>query len=281
MTDISYSTAGFSDRDIDAALDAIAAAGFDHVEISASEPHVAVPPEGDALLAFSSRLEERGIAAGTVHAPMRKNVLGAPEAGWRAEKVEVLASYLRFAAAIGAMGVVIHPVPNPIFVPAPERPELPGLIADATRRSLDELVEVAADAGVCILLENLPYDCSYPFLNMSELRPLVDGYPTEALGLVVDTGHAWTSGCDPIEEIRTAGSRLRGTHLQDVDGDDPQDNHWVPGQGDLDWGGVRGALSEVAYTGLWTFEAIVGRRGESPDELARLTREVVGEWELG
>ena len=276
MVDISYSTAGFMDLDVHAALDAIAAAAFDHAEISAHQ--VAPPLAGDALLGFRSRLEERGIAAGTVHAPMRRNVLGAPEEGWRAEQVQVLASYLRFAGAIGAAGVVIHPVPNPIFVTDPERPELPGLIAAATRRSLDELVEVAAEAGVCILLENLPYACSYPFLNMSELRPLVDGYPAEALGLVVDTGHAWTRGCDPVEEILVAGSRLRGTHLQDVDGEDPQDNHWVPGQGDLDWDGIRAALSEVGYTRVWTFEAIVGRRGESPDDLARLTRKVADEW---
>ena len=278
MVDISYSTAGFNDRDIYAALDAIAAAGFGHAEISAH--HVSAPLVGAALRTFRSGLEERGIAAGTVHAPMRENVLGAPEEGWRAEKVQVLASYLRFAGAIGAQGVVIHPVPNPIFVPDPERPELPGVIAEATRRSLDELVVVAADAGVCILLENLPYDCSYPFLNMSELRPLVDEYPAAVLGLVVDTGHAWTIGNDPAEEIRTAGSRLRGTHLQDVDGEDPQDNHWVSGQGDLDWDSIRAALAEVEYLGLWTFEAIVGRRGESFDDLVRLTREVAAEWGL-
>ena len=84
-----------------------------------------------------------------------------------------------------------------------------------------------------------------------------------------------------IHEFVSLSNKRLGTHLQDVDGDDPQDNHWVPGQGDLDWGGLRGALSEVKYTGLWTFEAIVGRGGESPDELARLTREVVGEWGLG
>ena len=88
---------------------------------------------------------------------------------------------------------------------------------EATRRSLDELVPVANTTGVRMLLENLPYACHYPFLVMGELRPLVDAYPEAAVGLVVDTGHAWTSGNDPAAEIRTAGSRLWGTHLQDVD----------------------------------------------------------------
>jgi len=73
MTGFSYSTAGFVDRDIEAALDAIAAAGFKQSEICVQ------PPQGKELRGFRSRLESRGLARGTVHAPMRRNVLGAPE----------------------------------------------------------------------------------------------------------------------------------------------------------------------------------------------------------
>ena len=215
---------------------------------------------------------------GTVHAPMRENVLGAPEESWRREKMDVMTEYLHFAAVIEAKGMVIHPVPNPIFVPNPERSELWQIITDATRRSLDELVPVAQEVGVRMLLENLPYHCNYPFLHMSELRTLVDPYPEDAVGLVVDTGHAWTSGDDPASEIRTAGSRLWGTHLQDVDGQDPQDNHWIPGHGGLNWEEIRAALDTVGYAGLWTFEVIVPRNDETPDELARITREVAAEW---
>ena len=281
MSAISYSTIGFSDRDVEAALDAIAAVGFTHAEICGQEPHVGTVPQGQDLRDFRARLVSRGLVGGTVHAPLRRNVLGAPEEAWRREKVQVMSAYLRFTAAIGYTAMVIHPVPNPIFVPNPERPELPDLIADATRRSLDDLVPVARDTGVRMLLENLPYHCDYPFLTMDELRPLVDDYPEQAVGLAVDTGHAWTVGCDPIGQIRVAGTRLCGTHLQDVDGVDPQDNHWMPGQGDLDWTGIRAALDEIGYAGLWTFEVIVPRRGETPEELARLTRELAAEWGLG
>ena len=280
MRGSSYSTSGFGDRDVEAALDAIAAAGFKQAEICGQDPHVETPPQGRALDQFRARLESRGLAGGTVHAPMRQNVLGAPEEDWRRQKVEVLGAYLRFTAAIGYTAMVIHPVPNPIFVPDPERAELPGLMVDAARRSLDDLVPLAGAARVRMLLENLPYDCAYPLLTMDELRPLVDDYPEEAVGLVVDTGHAWTIGCDPAEQIRVAGSRLRGTHIQDVDGRDPQDNHWLPGQGDLDWPGIRGALEEIGYADLWTFEVIVPRCDESPEELARGSRQVATEWGL-
>lgn len=278
---IGYSTAGFTDRGLEAALRAIAAAGFEAVEVSSQAPHVPEPPVGVGLQQLHTWLREAGLTATTVHAPMRENVLGAPEETWRRERVAVLGAYLRFAGDIGAKGLVIHPVPNPIFVPDAERPELTEMIASATRRSLDQLVPVAQAAGVRMLLENLPYNCHYPFLTMPELRALVDGYPDAGVGLVVDTGHAWTIGNDPAAEIRAAGSRLWGTHLQDVDADEPADNHWVPGHGGLDWEAIGGALRDVGYTGASTYEVIVARHGETPEALAQLARDFAAAWPNG
>ena len=278
MTQSSYSTLGFIDLDLEAALDAVVEAGFARTEILGQEPHLAEALEGQALIDFRARLEARGLAEGTVHAPMTRNILGAPEENWRREKVQVLASYIRFTAGIGATGMVVHPVPNPIFVPDPDAPDLPDRINDAVHRSLDDLVPLAEAAGVRILLENLPYECAYPFLSMQQLRPLVDGYPDCALGLNIDTGHAWTAGIDPAAEIRAAGPRLWGTHLQDVDYDNPQDDHWVPTSGGLDWDAIRAAMDEVGYAGQWTFEVAAGRCGEPFEELARATRAVASRW---
>ena len=280
MGDIGYATGGFSDRDVEAALDAVAEAGFSSVEILGQDPHLAVVPKGQALSDFRSRLDARGFCGRTVHAPLRHNVPGPPEETWRREKVGVLSEYIRFAGAIGASGIVVHTVPNPIFVPEPDDPRAIRLMRDAAPRSLDQLVPIAEESGVRILLENLPYDCAYPYLDMQTLRPLVDGYPPGALGLCIDTGHAWTRGDDPVGGIRAAGPRLWGAHLQDVDHDDPQDNHWPPTHGDLDWDAVRSALDEVGYAGLWTFEVGQGRHDETPDELARITRAVATAWGL-
>ena len=279
MAKISYATIGFGDRDVEAALDAIAAAGFSQAEILGQEPHVASPPTGQALADFVKGLRSRGLSV-TLHAPLTTNVLGAPEEQWRREKVQVLAGYLRFAAEIGAPQMVVHPVPNPMFVPEPDRPELPELMEKAAQRSLDDLVPVAKQTGVRMMLENLPYRRSYPLKNMSQLRALVDCYPPECVGLVIDTGHAGTAGKDPAEEIRLAGDRLYGTHLQDVDGQEPNDQHWLPTHGALDWDAIRQALADVRYSGPWTFEVLNGRNGETPEELARLTRALARNWGL-
>jgi sugar phosphate isomerase/epimerase len=277
---VSYSTAGFSDRPVEAALDEIAAAGFRFMELLGQEPHVAVPPTGTALAQFKRRLAERGLSASTVHAPLRENVLGAPDEEWRRDKVRVLSSYIHFAGEVGAAGLVIHPVPNPIFVHDAEHPAMPARIQSAVHRSLDELAPLAHDAGVRLLLENLPYQCDYPYLTMTDLRTLVDGYPADDVGLVIDTGHAWVLGNRPQDEIRAAGSRLWGTHLQDVAHDMPQDSHWAPTHGDLDWSAIRTALIDIHYAGAWTFEVQHARHGESLDALAEFTFRVAGQWGL-
>ena len=277
MRSFSYSTAGFIDRNVEAALDAIAVANFSHAEILGQEPHVARPPKGKALVEFRKRLEDRGLKT-SVHAPLKKNILGAPNENWRLEKVEVLSDYIRFAGAIDAKEIVVHPVPNPIFVNKPDDLSLSITILDSARRSLEKLIPIAQQAGVRILLENLPYVCNYPLLTMRELRPFVDEYPQEYVGLVVDTGHAAILGDEPAKEILIAGDRLCGVHLHDMDYSSPEDKHWVPTHGSLDWNSIKLALDKVKYEGHWTFEVINGRHGETPDELAINCYQISNNW---
>lgn len=277
MSDVSYCTVGLMDRDLEAALDTIAAAGFTHAELLGTSPHLETPPTGRRLSEFRDRLASRGLAAAGIHAPCR---LSASEEYERHKSAAVLAGYIRCAGAIGAKEVVVHPVPDYRTMPNLNDPALPGRLRDGAKRSLDELIPVAREAGVRILLENLGYPCDLPLLNMKALRPFTDAYPPEYVGLVIDTGHAWISKNDPAAEIRIAGSRLWGTHLQDSAYDDANDKHWMPTHGVLDWDAIRGALTEVTYAGTWTFEVINGRHGESPDDLACMTRRVAETWGL-
>ena len=291
----SFSTTSFSDGPIESGLDIVADVGFRHIELggcgsSIEDWRYAVPdvlpgpPRGRRAAEFRRAIESRGLTAPTLHAPMRRNVLGPPTESWRREKVAVLADHLRFAGEIGAAGMVVHGIPNPMFLAQDE--DIASLLqpmVDAMKRSLDELVGVAREAGVRILLENLPYtievSVTYPLMAMHQLRPFVDDFPPEQVGLLLDTGHAWTNGDDPAGEIETAGDRLWGTHLQDVPRDNPTDNHWVPTYGDLDWPAIRAALARINYRGAWTFEAVNGRQGESWEDLVRQCYAVATTWE--
>ena len=286
MPIISLSTSCFGDRERAAALDAIAEAGFDGVELSVA--HVdEVPAPGEAT-EIRRQIEARGLVATTVHGPARRNVLGAPTESWRKEKVVILGSYLHFTGELGAQGMVIHGIPNPMFLPQ-DRPltSLYGVMVESMAQSVEELVPVAAEAGVRVLLENLPYNHEvrattggdYPLMSMRQLSTFVEPFPPEQVALIIDTGHAATDRHDPVDEIEAAGDRLWGTHLQDVDAEEPDDNHWVPTHGGLDWPAICAALKRIEYPGAWTFEVINGRKGESPDELARLTRAVASSWD--
>ena len=278
MDDTSYSTVGFNDRDVEAALDAVAEAGFPQTEIQGKGPHVATPLTGRTLSEFRARVEQRGLRARSVHAPSQRTVLGATDEEWRRQEVALLFSYVNFVGELGATDMVVHPIPNPVFVPDPDNPAVPGLVKDAVSRSLDELVPVAQKAGVRINLENLPYDCDYPYRRMRELRPLVDLYPPDHLGLIIDVGHAGILEDDPAAEIRAAGPRLRGTHIHDVEGEGQGADHRAPTLGRFRWDDILTAFSDVNYPGPYTFEVIVPSNDETPEELARITRGVASDW---
>ncbi len=278
MDDTSYSQGGFPDRDAEAALDTIAEVGFPQVEVSARGLNDGEPLSADELAGFLSRLEKRGLRARTVHAPSSRITLGAPEEAWRKEAVGVLADYIQFVGDMGATDMVIHPIPNPIFVENAFAHDIPSLVGEATSRSLDDLVPVAQEAGIRINLENLPYHCDYPYRRMRELSPLVDQYPAEHLGLIIDTGHVGVLGDDIVEEIHAAGPRLRGTHIHDVTGHEDGTDHKGPGRGVLDWDAMLQAFRDVDYPGPYTFEVITPNEGETQDELAQFTRDFAIEW---
>ena len=277
---VGYSTVGFNDRGVEKALEAIAEAGFTATEILGQEPHVAEPPAGKALERFRGLLETLSLKAASVHAPMRRNVLGAPEESWRKEKICVFTRYLRFAAEIGARNMIVHPVPNPMFVEDPGREGICDVMVQAARKSLEELMPVTEETGVRILLENLPYQADFPILTMGELKVFIEPFPPEQVGLVFDTGHAGAKLLDPASEILAGGARTNGTHLEDINWGEQTDNHWIPTHGSLDWDGILAALRKVQYTGALTFEVINGRHGESPEELARLSKQVAAGWDF-
>ncbi len=275
---LGYSTLGFHEQPIETALDDIAAIGYRGVELLGYAPHLTVPMSSEAESALRRRLERCGFSGWTVHSPFGRNVLGAPEEEWRREVMERSAQFIHFASAIGAKELVIHPVPNPMFVEHITTPDLPARIGAAVERSLDELLPLLQRAGVRALLENLPYTCDYPYLEMHALRPLVERYPAQQVGLVIDTGHVGTLRHDPATEIHCAGARLCATHLHDVDVQAPDDQHWLPSPAGMNWSAILAALREVGYAGIWMFEVSQPQHGESPATLAGMTYAWAKEW---
>ena len=280
MDDTSYSTGGLQDRSFRAALETIAVAGFPQMEVLGQEPHIAEPPVGEALLEFQRMVNDSGVRARTVHAPAGETVLGTTNETWQRESLSTLECYIQFAGSISATAIVIHPVPNPIFVPDAGDPAVPQKIQDSVRSSLDHLVPIAASAGMRLTLENLPYRINFPLLTMKELRPLVNDYPDDRVGLVIDIGHVGVLRMDPVSEIHSAGTRLWGTHIHDVDFGIDDGDHRAPTRGGYNWDPILQAFEDIRYPGPWTFESSVATGTDTKDDVVRITREAAIQWGL-
>jgi sugar phosphate isomerase/epimerase len=131
---------------------------------------------------------------------------------------------------------------------------------EAAGRSLAELVEYAARAGIRLGLEN-----RYHYLDMplpDELEYLLGIAGEEHAGFLYDVGHAQTLenlGFVPHEEwLRRFGERMIAVHLHDIHG---LKDHVAAGLGEVNWDLVARYLPKDA---MRTFEV---RSYHTPDQL--------------
>src|SRR5215218_6953768 len=198
-------------------------------------------------------LEEHGLrsAAGFVF-----ESLHTPEA--RAEAVRAARLAIDAIAATGGRFLVVIDRPGPERAPTAER---------------DVRAVLHPHAGSFVEFED-------------EIEELLARVPAEVLGLCLDTGHALYAGADPAALVTRHGDRLEHLHLKDVSAPRLAAAHaagadfWTAiaqgvfcavGDGVLDLGALRGALSDAGYAGLATVEQ--DRRRGSPgrpgDDLRR------------
>ena len=92
-----------------------------------------------------------------------------------------------------------------------------------------------------------------PFSNIDNLIELIDAINAPDVGACLDTGHAHTSGYSPADCVRSLGSRLRATHINDNHAGD-RDEHIAPFMGTIDWPALVAALREIHYAHDFSFE---------------------------
>ena len=204
--------------------------------------------------------------------------LGIPDKDSWKISMAALEKFIHIASDLGATDMVIHPVASSGYIENARNPDVFQEIKNAVPLSLDYLLPIAEKLKVCINLENLPYnDIPYPYINMKELRPLVDQYPSDYLGLILDTGHVGILGDNMVDEITIAGSRLRGTHIHDVDRPKGTD-HIAPKRGFLNWESLLQTLQKIQYSGPYTFETNIPKENETTKSLAIYVREFANSW---
>ncbi|MDQ3815542.1 MAG: sugar phosphate isomerase/epimerase [Armatimonadota bacterium] len=225
-------------RDVLGEIKWMAAMGLEFIDLTLEPPRAAswrVDPK-----AIRAALEEHGLQV-VGHTAYYLPMASAIEE-IRQGAVAEFRRCLEVFGVIGASWMNIHPDRH---APMHDR----RFYIERNLETLHELLPVAKDCGVGLMIENLPGD----YNSAPQLAELLN--PLPELGLHLDIGHSnLLVPHNTAEEILAAhGSRLRHVHLHDNNGGHA-DLHLPLGTGTVDVAGSIRALQACGYDGTITLE---------------------------
>lgn len=221
--------------------------GYRGVELMMYPGHL-WPTETDTAgrRAIRQACDRRGVRVISINMPnIDLNIAGAsPE--MREYSLGLLSQFVRIAGDVGAASVVVGPgKANPLF--APPRQEL----MDRFFAALDRLFPIAEEAGVRILVENMPF----AFLpSAADLVAALDQYGNERIGIIYDVANGHFIGESPVEGLRAVKDRLGLVHFSDTGRSVYK--HDPIGMGDVPFASVPPVLQEIGYAEMPVLEVI-------------------------
>ena len=192
-------------------------------------------------------IEANGLFVNQTHGVWRCPARDASEYN-RAERFAAMVKGIRGTALLGAPYFVIHCI-MPFGEGDPgHREELWEMNAEYYGR----LCRIAADEGVTVCLENLPF-IPLKLSSTQEVLEFVRMMNLPNFKVCLDTGHAAVYGHSPADMVRMIGKDCLATlHVHDNDG--KSDWHWRPGEGVVDWADFGRALREIGFEGVVNLE---------------------------
>ena len=226
--------------------------------------------------------------------------LNEPDDTRREEMIATHIHTMALAASMGVKTITIH-VGNSL---APGRSYPPGPWLDAISKTSREqmidnaikalkvLVPYAESQEMTICIENVRYVCTTP----EALLEIKRHFPSEALGLCCDVGHANislplyeasdipsqramaadTSSPLSLQIIRQMLPHIVNCHLHDNDGSD--DQHLLPGMGTLDWNSISALLRQAPRLQCLQSEVMPVLNGITLPSLVDTFHRIFGEW---
>ena len=254
------------------AVDLLANAGFQCVEVSGADDGFVPAWEKDPV-GVTGRLRKAGVEPLSVHGPIAGRRLDAPDSTVRNAAVAANIAYLKMMRLCGIPEIVIHPTGAADM----STPAARAAAEEHARESLKALADPAGREGIRMAVENIGRP-PVPGSSISRLLDMIDGLGRH-VGLCFDVGHAEQAGLDLLRELRTAlaGGRLFSLHLHDVapNGVD----HFIPGEGRIDWNALIAALDADGFSGVCTLE-LSPHHGDPASRLLR-AGELKDRWEDG
>lgn len=246
----------------------IAGHGFEAIELFATRSHFDYRNRA-ALDELAEWLSDTRLGLHSVHAPivdaMRHgawvgsySTASGDETRRRVAVAEIQAA-LEVARITPFHYLVVH-----LGVPTGERAPAGDNQPDAARRSVEEIVELAAKVGVKVALEVIPNALS----SAASLTRLVEETLEDVdVGICLDYGHAHLMG-DLGEAIESLSGHLWTTHVHDNGG--RRDDHLVPFAGTIDWDVAMMETQKIGYDGTLMLE--VADTGDPIDVLRRAAK---------
>ncbi|MCK5802261.1 MAG: sugar phosphate isomerase/epimerase [Lentisphaeria bacterium] len=132
-------------------------------------------------------------------------------------------------------------------------------LAKVSLDSLSELCAFCGQLGLAIAVENTLPTAPRIGDTVPELVRMVECLEGDHVGCCLDTSHANLSG-DVTTAVGMVADRLLTLHVSDNDG--RTDQHALPFEGTIDWGGFMNALNRTRYAGVFMMEL---RGGPDPE----------------
>ena len=253
---LAFSTNAFVRFPLKDALAQIRAAGFEGAEVLADEPH-AYPGKfsvADAKI-LAANLKQLGLAVSNVNVncsfgywkdappePYFEPSLISPNSRHREDRIELIRKSMAIAKTIGAKNISIT---SGRMLGSMNPTKAAGQFEESIARVLKIADEYEMDVGI---------ECE-PGLFLeyaTELRDWIDRLHHPRLGANLDIGHCQVMGESIPAAIELLGDCIWNLHVEDIPG--RKHYHMIPGEGTLDWQGMKAALRAINYRRYLTVE---------------------------
>jgi sugar phosphate isomerase/epimerase len=251
---LAFATNAMKRYSLDDAIDLVADAGYQGIEILLDIPHAFPPNVKDADIArWREKLEARNLAVSNCNAFMLYGIEGCHRPSWcekdperRKLRVEHTRQCLHLAAELGAPTISTEPG-GPI-----DEGVTPEQAADWFEEGIRSVLPDAEEAGVRLCIEPEPdlliekagqYD---DFIQRFKDDPQAQRW----LGLNFDVGHFYCVGEDPAANAERFKGRIHHIQIEDI-AEDRVHFHLVPGDGAIDFDAFFEALRGADYDGGW------------------------------
>lgn len=232
---------------IDECLSHMVKRGYRRVEIMLTEPHCwpsMIAPDRRREIARRVRAKEIDISSVNLGGFDNNFASLAPEA--REHAARVMISVIHLAAEWGVRGIVMSPGLGRPLLPPPA-----SILESNFRASIEKVLPQAEQAGVDLLLENIPYS----FMPKADgIGAVIESIGHPRLGVCYDVPNAVFAREDPDHGFRRLSKHIRLVHFSDTGLDVWK--HDRIGKGIVDFRRALKTMAETGYSGPLALEII-------------------------